>query len=149
MLSASSADAHAKLVASTPAANASIAAPAKLQLSFDEKLVAKGSSVELFATTLSGKKLAAPMSITVRSALGADGKSMVAPIGKPLSAGTYLVAWHAVTSDGERKTARSALPCDRSNAVLPSGRSRGRIGPVAGMRPVVACNDPCRRATVS
>jgi len=103
LLSASSADAHAKLVASTPAANASIAAPAKLQLSFDEKLVAKGSSVELFATTLSGKKLAAPMSITVRSALGADGKSMVAPIGKPLSAGTYLVAWHAVTSDGERK----------------------------------------------
>lgn len=103
LLSATAADAHAKLVASTPAANASIAAPARLQLSFDERLVARGSSIELFATSLSGRQLAAPMNIAIRSVVGADGTSLVAPIGRPLAAGTYLVAWHAVTSDGERK----------------------------------------------
>lgn len=103
LLSATAADAHAKLLASAPAANASIAAPARLQLSFDERLVVRGSSIELFATSLSGRKLAAPMNIVIRSAIGADGMSLVAPIGRPLAAGTYLVAWHAVTSDGERK----------------------------------------------
>lgn len=103
LLSATAADAHAKLLASTPAANASIAAPARLQLNFDERLVVRGSSIELFATSLSGRKLAAPMNIVIRSAIGVDGMSLVAPIGRPLAAGTYLVAWHAVTSDGERK----------------------------------------------
>lgn len=103
MLPATVANAHAKLVASSPAANSSGAAPARLQLGFDEKLVAKGSSIELFATIQASRKLAAPMPVAIRSALGADGKSLVAPIGRPLGSGTYLVAWHAVTSDGERK----------------------------------------------
>lgn len=71
---------------------------------FDEKLVAKGSSIELFATALSGRKLAAPMRVAIRSALADDGKALVAPVGKPLTVGTYLVAWHAITSDGGRKS---------------------------------------------
>lgn len=102
-LSATAANAHAKLTASNPAANATVAGPTKLQLRFDEKLVAKGSSIQLFVTARPGPKLAAPMPVGVTAALGPDGQTLIAPLKRPLTAGSYLVAWHATTSDGERK----------------------------------------------
>ncbi|OYY64439.1 MAG: hypothetical protein B7Y49_09690 [Sphingomonas sp. 28-62-11] len=103
LLSAASANAHAKLTASNPAANATVAGPTKLQLRFDEKLVAKGSSIQLFITARSGPKLAAPMPVSVAAALGPDGQTLIAPLKRPLTTGSYLIAWHATTSDGERK----------------------------------------------
>lgn len=103
LLSAASANAHAKLTASNPAANATVAAPTKLQLRFDEKLVAKGSSIQLFITARPGPKLATPMPVSVAATLGQDGQTLIAPLKRPLTTGSYLVAWHATTSDGERK----------------------------------------------
>ena len=103
LLSAASANAHAKLTASNPAANATVAGPIKLQLRFDEKLVAKGSSIQLFITARKGPKLAAPMPVSVAATLGQDGQTLIAPLKRPLTTGSYLVAWHAATSDGERK----------------------------------------------
>lgn len=103
LLSATGADAHAKLVTSNPAANAVVASPAKLQLRFSEKLVDKGSSFQLFVTARAGTKLAAPSPIAVAVSLAVDGQTLVAPLKQPLTTGVYLVAWHAKTSDGERK----------------------------------------------
>lgn len=103
LLSAASANAHAKLTASNPAANSTVAGPTKLQLRFDEKLVAKGSSIQLFVTARPGPKLTAPMPVSVTASVGPDGQTMIAPLKRPLTAGSYLVAWHATTSDGERK----------------------------------------------
>lgn len=102
-LSAVSANAHAKLTASNPAANSTVAAPTKLQLRFDEKLVAKGSSIQLFVTAKPGAKLTAPAPVSIAATLGPDGQTLVAPLKRPLTTGSYLIAWHAMTSDGERK----------------------------------------------
>lgn len=102
-LSATAAYAHAKLVASNPVANATVAGPTKLELRFDEKLVAKGSSIQLFVTVKPGTKLAGPMPVAVAATLAADGQTLAAPLKRPLTTGSYLIAWHATTSDGERK----------------------------------------------
>ncbi|MFA6125383.1 MAG: copper resistance protein CopC [Sphingomonas sp.] len=102
-LLATEANAHAKLVASNPAANATVVGPTRLQLRFDEKLVAKGSSIQLFVTAKPGVKLTAPMPVSVTAVLGPDGKMLIAPLKRPLTTGSYLIAWHATTSDGERK----------------------------------------------
>ena len=103
VLSAAGADAHTKLVASNPAANATVSGPAKVQLRFDEKLVGKGSSFQLFLTARPGSKLAAPTPVAAAVSLTPDGQMLVAPLTRPLPTGAYLVAWHATTSDGERK----------------------------------------------
>lgn len=98
------AQAHARLVAAAPAADATVAAPARLQLRFDEQLVAPGSTVELFMTAKPGARLASPLGVAVTAALAADRKTLVVPLRKVLAAGSYLVAWHAATADGERKS---------------------------------------------
>lgn len=103
LLSATAADAHAKLVASNPSAKAIVAAPTRLQLRFDERLVGKGSSIQLFMTARPGPKLAAPMPVAVAAILAADGQTLVAPLKRPLATGSYLLAWHATTGDGARK----------------------------------------------
>jgi len=102
-LFATEAYAHAKLVASNPAANATVAGPTRLQLRFDEKLVARGSTIQLFVTAKSGVKLAGPMPVSVAAAVAPDGMTLVASLKQPLVTGSYLIAWHATTSDGERK----------------------------------------------
>lgn len=103
VLGATGADAHAKLVASNPAANATVSGPTKVQLRFDEKLVGKGSSFQLFITARPGSKLAAPTPVAAAVSLAPDGQMLVASLTRPLTTGAYLVAWHATTSDGERK----------------------------------------------
>ena len=102
-VSAAGLQAHAKLVASNPAANATVAAPTRLQLRFDEQLVARGSAIEMFMTARPGAKLAGPLNIGVTARLAPDSKTLVVPLHKALATGTYLVAWHATTSDHERK----------------------------------------------
>ena len=51
---AGTAQAHAKLVSSLPAANATVAKPSKIVLTFNEKLVAKFASTTL---TMTGMRL--------------------------------------------------------------------------------------------
>lgn len=93
LLAAGQAAAHAKLVGSTPAANATVAAPAQITLQFNEKLQAKLSGFEVTA-----KGAAVPVKVGV----GKDGLSLVGTPARPLAAGAYQVKWHAVTSDSHR-----------------------------------------------
>ena len=55
LFAAAPAIAHPKLISATPAANAVVASPAKLQLTFSEGLVAKFSGVDLVMTDMPGR----------------------------------------------------------------------------------------------
>lgn len=94
------AQAHSKLVTSTPAANATVAAPSQLELRYDEKLSPK-SRVELFMTAAPGKAAGSPTPIGVSTTLGGDARTLIAKPQKPLARGSYLIAWHAIAADGD------------------------------------------------
>ena len=94
LLTATGAQAHAKLASATPAANAMLtAAPKQIVLKFTERLQSKFSG---FALSRSGA------AVPVKTIVGKDGVTVVGTPAKPLAAGTYTVAWHAVTKDTHR-----------------------------------------------
>jgi methionine-rich copper-binding protein CopC len=90
---AGTAQAHAQLVGASPAANAAVSAPGKVELTFSEKLEPKFSSAKLSS---------ANGAVTVNSV--AKGKVIVATPGKPLSAGLYTVDWQILSADGHKMT---------------------------------------------
>ena len=97
--------AHAKLVASTPAANATVARPAKIDLRFNEAVIGSTVSVQLAMTGMPGMANHAPMPITgFTSQLGKDRKSVSLKLRRPLAAGTYRVNWAAAGADTHRLT---------------------------------------------
>ncbi len=97
--------AHAKLVASTPAANATVARPTKIDLRFNEAVIGSTVSVQLAMTGMPGMAKHAPMPITgFTSQLGKDRKSLTLLLRRPLAAGTYRVNWAAAGADTHRLT---------------------------------------------
>jgi len=101
-LSPTTALAHAKLVASTPAANAKVARVTSIQLKFSEKLIASTVKAELVMTGMPGMADHPPMKIAVASAMGKDGKSMTLTPKRALVPGTYKVKWAAAGADTHR-----------------------------------------------
>lgn len=94
------AQAHPKLVAGSPAANATVASPQHITLRFTEKLMPKFSSASLVMTDMPGIKMNAPMKMAASSMVhGADGKSLMVMTSKPLPAGTYKLSWRVVGGD--------------------------------------------------
>ena len=93
---ATQASAHARLLTSNPAANASVTAPKQLTLTFSERLQPKFSG--LAVTMPKMNSMAAPMKV----GFSKDGRSLLATPTKPLIAGAYKVSWHAVTADTHR-----------------------------------------------
>ena len=98
MLGSTAVFAHPKLVASTPAANAVVASPASIKLSFSEKLMPKLSGAELVMTKMPGMEMP-PMKIAVKVTPSTDGKSLLLTPVKPLSTGTYRVDWRIVSGN--------------------------------------------------
>ena len=97
--------AHAKLVASTPAANSTVARPTKIDLRFNEAVIGSTVSVQLAMTGMPGMANHAPMPITgFTSQLGKDRKSLTIMLRRPLLAGTYRVNWAAAGVDTHRLT---------------------------------------------
>lgn len=101
-LSPTAALAHAKLVASTPAANAKVAKVTSIQLKFSEKLIASTVKVELVMTEMPGMADHPPMKVAIASAMGKDGKSMTLTPKRALVPGTYKVKWSAAGADTHR-----------------------------------------------
>lgn len=88
--------AHARLVSSTPAANATVrAAPRTITLTFNERVVPAFSKVELTMP-------AHGMKIPVTTAVSRDGKRIVATVGSRLMKGSYRIAWTAAGPDGHK-----------------------------------------------
>ena len=117
--------AHARLTASTPAANASVSRPSRIMLTFSERLLAPTVRIELTMTgmpagmshdggmagmagmdhsKMAGTRMAAhdPMKIATTSQMGRDGKSVTLSPRRALSAGTYRVSWSAAGTDSHR-----------------------------------------------
>jgi methionine-rich copper-binding protein CopC len=105
-LSAAQAFAHAALVSSVPAASATVAPPAGIELHFSEGLVEKFSGAEVSSTRMmmGDKMMDHVIKIDgVTTALDpADKKAMIVTLKSPLAAGTYKLAWHAVAGDTHR-----------------------------------------------
>ncbi|MCF8709649.1 copper homeostasis periplasmic binding protein CopC [Rhizorhapis sp. SPR117] len=95
--------AHPKLVSSTPAADATVAKPKAIKLTFSETLVPQFSGFELVMTGMPGMASHDPMKIAgFKTSVASDGKTMVATLPRPLPAGQYELSWHAVAADTHR-----------------------------------------------
>lgn len=93
------AQAHPKLLSSTPAEGAEGAAPTKIELHFSENLMTKFSGAKLMMTEMPGMSAHSPMPMPAKVSGSDDPKTMVIVPNTPLSAGTYQVQWRAVSSD--------------------------------------------------
>lgn len=95
--------AHTQLVASSPAANATAAAPTKIELRFNEAVIGATARATIAMTGMPGMASHAPMAITGFTAqMGKDRKSMTLLLRRPLTAGTYQVSWTAAGMDTHR-----------------------------------------------
>ena len=92
------AQAHPKLLSSTPAEGENGQAPAKIELHFSENLVTQFSGAKLIMTDMPGMPNS-PMGVKASVAGGGDPKTMVVTPAAPLTTGTYKVEWRAVSSD--------------------------------------------------
>lgn len=90
LFAAAQAQAHAKLVSSTPAEGASVAAPKQLVLKFSEKLQPKFSTARL---TKSDAEMA------VKTVVSDDRTTLTVSPGQALSPGAYKLHWQVVTAD--------------------------------------------------
>jgi len=93
--------AHPRLVSASPAANATVAKPKNLVLTFSENLVGPLSGVELTMTGMPGMANHAPMPIRGFTSQ-ASGKTLTVTLPRALPAGTYELKWHAVAADQHR-----------------------------------------------
>lgn len=101
-LVASPAIAHPKLLATSPAADTSVAPPSRITLTFSERLMPKLSGAEIIMTGMPGMP-DHHMPITgFKTSTDADGKTLIIALARPLAAGSYQVAWHAVSADTHR-----------------------------------------------
>lgn len=85
------ASAHPHLVAASPAPNAIVARPARLELRFSERLVPRFSHVEVLP--------AAGGPLPMAAAVAGDGMVLILTPRAPLPPGLYRVNWHAVSVD--------------------------------------------------
>ncbi len=92
--------AHSKMVSSNPAANATVAKPTRLSLTFSEKFLAPMSGVDLVMTGMPGMADHAPMPIKgYKTSVAPDGKTMIVTLPRALPAGSYDLKWHIVGAD--------------------------------------------------
>ena len=96
LLVAGTASAHAHLVKSNPAANATVAAPKTISLTFNEKLTPAFSKFELVMPTMNN------MAVAVKTAVSKDGLTITGTPQAPLTPGAYKINWHAASSDGHK-----------------------------------------------
>jgi hypothetical protein len=96
LLLAGTASAHAHLVKSTPTANATVAAPKAISLTFNEKLTPAFSKFELVMPTMNN------MAVAVKTSVSKDGLTITGTPQAALMPGVYKINWHAASSDGHK-----------------------------------------------
>ena len=87
--------AHAHVVKSDPTANAVIAAPRQVSVTFSEKLVPAFSKLGIAMT---GMK----MNVPVKTSVIADGKTLTGVPQGGFMKGSYVVNWTAASTDGHK-----------------------------------------------
>ena len=88
--------AHATLVESTPATNATTAAPKAIKLTFSEKIVPAFSGLKLSMND--------GMVVTTAVSVSGDGKTLTARPTSPFMAGKWTLSWHAASADDGHKS---------------------------------------------
>lgn len=97
------AQAHTKLVASNPAANAVVAKPTSVSVSFNEKAMPDFSGADVVMTGMPGMASHQPMKLSgLKPSWSADGKTLTLTSGRAFPAGIYQVTWHAAGADTHR-----------------------------------------------
>ena len=96
-LAASQADAHAKLVSTTPKADSTVSSPQTIQVHFNEAIEVKLSSLKLIASD--GTEIA----IMAMNDAKDPSTLSIMPNAK-LKAGVYTAAWSIVSDDGHKET---------------------------------------------
>ena len=96
LLVATQADAHARVVASTPAASATVASPRAISVTFSERVAPAFSGLEVVN--------AAGVKSAVATTVSEDGKTVSGRTARPLAAGAYSLNWRAASADGHRMT---------------------------------------------
>ncbi len=102
LLAAGQAFAHAKLVSSDPTANATVAAPKVITLTFNEKLAPAFSGFDLTMVEHN-------MKIPVKTTVSKDGKTLTGTPQGAFMKGSYKINWHAASADGHRMTGEVAF----------------------------------------
>lgn len=93
---AGTANAHPRLLSASPAANATVTSPARIELHFSERLVPAFSKAELTMAAMPGM---AAMQIASAATVSGDGRVLVVAPRARLHSGRYTVTWHVVSSD--------------------------------------------------
>lgn len=88
------AEAHPRLIAPRPIANATVAQPREVRLTFSEPLIARFSSI-------TQRDRAGRLVRTGPTTLGGSGRQMAVALPR-LAPGQYRVAWRAVAQDTHR-----------------------------------------------
>ena len=104
-LAGTAAVAQPRLVDAVPAENTEIATPpARVELNFDQPLLARKSAARLVMTGMPGMSGHAPMAMAVTVSAGEDGRTMRVTPRQVLPAGSYRVDWRAVSHDDQAAT---------------------------------------------
>ena len=98
LLMAVTGTAHPRLVVSSPVAGETARAPVAIMLKFSERLMGAFSGLSI--TPLSGGGGNAAK--VLKTSVSPDGRTLVASLAAPLRPGSYLIAWHVVSSDTHR-----------------------------------------------
>lgn len=102
-LGSTGAQAHPRLVSSTPPAGTTVTGPTAIRLSFSEKLIGPMTGADIMTTGMPNGGHGRPVKISgFVATLGRNGKSFQMARAKPLAPGNYVVAWHAVSVDTHR-----------------------------------------------
>lgn len=96
LLSATQASAHASLVKSDQAANATVAAPKSITLTFDEEVTQAFSGFDVM--------MGGSMKMPVKTTVSADKKTLTGVFAGPVMAGAYKISWHAAAADDVHKS---------------------------------------------
>ncbi|WP_042955020.1 copper resistance protein CopC [Pseudomonas sp. G5(2012)] len=96
LLTSALAQAHSKLLSSTPAEGESATAPAKIELHFSENLIITYSKAELIM--IDAPMFHSPV-VKATVASGSDPKTMIITPASTLPSGAYRVEYHAGTHD--------------------------------------------------
>jgi putative copper export protein/methionine-rich copper-binding protein CopC len=120
--------AHARLVRSTPAANASLSAPPdRISLWFSERPELRFTSVQLLDSMGRAIAIGAPSA-------DADATGVVAAITAPLGVGRYTVVWRTAAADGHPSTGKFAFTVTSAPAAAPVVTPAGATPDSAGVR---------------
>jgi methionine-rich copper-binding protein CopC len=102
-LAGGAAQAHPRLLSTSPRSNSGVAATSRVSLTFSERLLAPMSGGDILMTGHPGMLHQPPTKVSgFKPSVTVDGKTLELVSARPLAKGSYQVKWHAVAADTHR-----------------------------------------------